>query len=146
MSRVEQLTSYRERGLKGKQLDEVTLIKDIGMHGDYHATGGERQLTLISKKAKDWMHSPVTKGVCFSKFHENMVIEEMSLETLEDDAKLKIGDAMLELSPVRKKCYPEICKLAQEGAECFLMEEVRFAKVINGGKIAVGMEVLVSRD
>ena len=146
MSRVEQLTSYSERGTKGNQLNEATLIKDQGMLGDCHATGGERQLTLISTKAKEWMKSSETKGLCFSKFHENIVIDEMSLETLQDDVKLKIGDALLELSSVRKKCYPELCKLAQNGEECLLKQEVRFAKVIKGGVVAVGMEVFVIRD
>lgn len=143
MSRVEQLTSYSERGIEGKLLDEVTLIKDLGMLGDCHAIGGERQITLISKKAKDWMQSEETKGLCFSKFHENMMIEEIILETLPDAQRLKIGEAVLELSPVRKKCYPELCKLAQKGEECLLMQEVRFAQVISSGKIEVGMEVFV---
>ena len=143
MSRVEQLTSYREKGVKGNQLDEATLIKDQGMLGDCHATSGERQLTVISKKAKDWMNSSETKGLCFSKFHENLVIGEIGLDALPKPARLMIGKAVLELSPVRKKCYPEICKLAQNGEECLLMKEVRFAKVINGSVIAVGMEVLV---
>lgn len=146
MSRVGQLTWYSEKGQSGKILDEATLEKDHGMLGDCHAMGGERQLTLISKSAKDWLNSSVTKGLCFEKFHENMELEEMSLETLKDHAKLKIGEAVLELSPVRKKCYPELCELAQEGTVCLLMQEVRFAKVITSGVVAVGMEVFVIRD
>ena len=146
MSRVEQLTSYSERGTKGNQLNEATLIKDQGMLGDCHATGGERQLTLISTKAKKWMKSSETKGLCFSKFHENLVIEGISFVALPDCTRLTIGEAVLELSSVKKKCYPELCKLAQNGEECLLMQEVRFAKVIKGGVVAVGMEVFVIRD
>lgn len=142
MSRVEQLTSHKEKGMEGNQLKEATLIKDQGMLGDCHATGGERQLTLISKKAKEWMESSEIKGLCFSKFHENLVIDEISLDTLPSPSRLMIGEAVLELSSVRKKCYSEICTLAQNGEECLLMKEVRFAKVIHGGEIAVGMEVL----
>jgi cyclic pyranopterin phosphate synthase len=143
---VVQLTSYSEKGQSGKLLDEATLVKDHGMLGDCHALGGERQLTLISKSAKDWLNSSEIKGLCFEKFHENMEIEEMSLETLKDHAKLKIGEAVLELSPVRKKCYPELCKLTQEGTVCLLLQEVRFAKVINSGAVAVGMEVIMIGD
>jgi len=116
------------------------------MQGDYHAIGGERQLTLISSIAKDCMDSAETMGLCFSKFHENMVIDEMSLKTLTDAQRLKIGEAVLEVSSVRKKCYPELCKLALNGEECLLMKEVRFAKVITSGVVAVGMEVIVIRD
>jgi len=143
VSRVEQLTSYSEKGRSGKLFEEATLINNLGMLGDFHAVGGERQLTLISSIAKEWMNLSETKGLCFSKFHENMVIKELSFEALQDNARLKIGEAMLEISQVRKKCYPELCKLARNGAECLLMKEVRFAKVINGGKIVVGMEVFV---
>lgn len=146
MSRVEQLTSYSEKGQSGKLLSEATLLKDLGMQGDCHAIGGERQLTLISKKAKDWLNSSVTKGLCFTKFHENVVIKEMSFETLPEGARLMIGETVIELSPVRKKCYPELCKLAQKGKECLLMQEVRFAKVIAGGEIAIRMEVIVIKD
>jgi cyclic pyranopterin phosphate synthase len=143
---VEQLTSFSDKGTKGQQLAEATLIKDLGMQGDCHAIGGERQLTLISKKAKDWLNSSVTKGLCFTKFHENVVIKEMSFETLPDPQRFKIGEAVLELSSVRKKCYPELCKLAQKGEECLLMQEVRFAKVITSGVVAVGMEVIMIGD
>lgn len=146
MSRVEQLTSYSEKGSLGMQLEEMTLIKDLGMLGDCHAIGGERQLTLISSIAKDWMHSSEIKGLCFTKFHENVVIKEMSFETLPEGARLMIGETVIELSPVRKKCYPELCKLAQKGEECLLMQEVRFAKVIAGGEIAIRMEVIVIKD
>lgn len=142
LSRVVQLTSYNEKGTKGNQLEEATLLKDQGMLGDCHAIGGERQLTLISKKAKDWMKSSETKGLCFSKFHENLVLDEISFDALPMTTRLMIGEVILELSAVRKKCYPEICRLAQKGEECLLMQEVRFAKVIHGGEITVGMEVL----
>lgn len=146
MSRVEQLTLYKEKGTEGNQLNEATLIKDQGMLGDCHAIGGERQLTLISKKAKDWIKSSEIKGLCFSKFHENIVIDEISLDALPSTVRLMMGAAVLELSSVRKKCYPESCKLAQNDEACLLMKEVRFAKVINGGEIAVGMEVIVIKD
>jgi len=128
--------------MPGLRLEKVRLIKDCGMHGDYHATGGERQITLISLKAKEWMHSQEIKGLCFAKFHENIVIKDIILEDLPQQGRLKIGEVVLELSPIRKKCFPELCDLDRSRSECMLVQEVRFAKVITGGDIAVGMEIV----
>ena len=143
MSSVERIICYSAKGMPGQRLEKVRLIKDCGMHGDYHGTGRERQITLISQKAKDWMESQETKGLCFAKFHENIVIQDIILDDLSQQARLKIGEVVLELSPIRKKCFPELCELDQSISECLLVQEVRFAKVITGGDIAVGMKIVV---
>lgn len=144
MSSVVHIICYSEKALPGQMLEKASLIKDCGMQGDYHATGGERQITLISKKTKDWMGFQKIKGVCFSKFHENILIEGIILEAMPDYARLEIGKAVLELSPIRKKCYPQLCELDQNKKECLLKQEVRFARVITGGDIATGMEIILS--
>ena len=143
MSRVERIICYSAKGMPGQSMEKVNLIKDCGMLGDYHATGGERQITLISIKAKDWILSQETEGLCFAKFNENIVVKDMILEALPEQAVLRIGEAVLELSPIRKKCYPQLCKLAQNKEECVMSQEVRFAKVITGGDISVEMDVVV---
>lgn len=143
MSSVERIICYSAKGIPGQRLEQVRLMKDCGMHGDYHAIGGDRQITLISQKAKDWMESQETKGLCFAKFHENIVIQDIILDDLSKQARLKIGEVVLELSPIRKECFPELCELDQSISECLLVQEVRFAKVITGGNIAVGMEIVV---
>ena len=143
MSSVERIICYSAKGMTGQRMEKVKLMKDCGMHGDYHGTGGDRQITLISQKAKDWMHLQETKGLCFAKFHENIVIKDIILDDLSPQARLKIGEVVLELSPIRKKCFPEFCELDQSRIECLLIKEVRFAKVITGGDIAVGMEIFV---
>lgn len=141
MSSVERLICYSEKGMSGQRLQQARLIKDCGMLGDYHGIGGDRQITLISQKAKDWMGSQEIKGLCFAKFHENIVIKDIILDELSQKTRLKIGEVVLELRPIRKKCFPELCELDQSREECLLVQEVRFAKVITGGDIAVGMEV-----
>lgn len=143
MSSVERILCYSEKGMPAQRLEQVRLIRDCGMHGDYHGTGGDRQITLISQRAKDWMESEEIKGLCFAKFHENIVIKDIILNDLPQQTRLKIGEAVLELSPIRKKCFPDLCELDQSREECLLVQEVRFAKVITGGDIAVGMEIVV---
>ena len=144
VSRVVRIICYSAKGIPGHSLEKVNLMEDMGMEGDYHATGGERQLTVISQKAKDWIQAQEVEGFCFMKFKENIIIDGIFLENLSDRGKLVMGGVILELTPVRKKCYAELCKLDQNHANCVLNREVRFAKVTSGGDISVGMEVAVS--
>lgn len=146
MSSVERIVCYSAKGRPGQRLKQVRLIEDRGMQGDYHATGGDRQITLISQKAKDWMESQEIRGLCFYKYHENIVTDDFILDDLSQQARFKIGEAVLELSPIRKKCFPQFCELDQNKVECLLVQEVRFAKVITGGNIAVGMEIAICGD
>ena len=144
VSRVVRIICYSAKGIPGHSLEKVNLMEDMGMEGDYHATGGERQLTVISQKAKDWIQAQEVEGFCFMKFKENIIIDGMFLENLPDQGKLIMGEVILELTPARKKCYAELCRLDQSHEDCALKREVRFAKVISGGIISVGMKVTVS--
>lgn len=52
VSRVVRIICYSAKGIPGHSLEKVNLMEDMGMEGDYHATGGERQLTVSLKRQK----------------------------------------------------------------------------------------------
>ncbi len=143
MSRVGHIICYSTKGMPGQSMDKVTLLKDLGIEGDYHATGGDRQVTLISQKAKGWMRAKEVPGFCFAKFKENIVVEDLLLEGLPEEGQLVVGEALLQLTPTRKTCYEKYCTLVHEKEVCKLIQEVRFARVKAGGVITVGMEIIV---
>lgn len=146
MSRVGHITCYSAKGMPGQSMDRVTLVKDLGIEGDYHATGGDRQVTLISQKAKAWMQAQEVSGFCFAKFKENIVVEDLLLEGLPEEGELAVGEALLQLAPTRKTCHGKHCILKQEKEACMLIQEVRFARVTAGGIIVVGMEIMLKGD
>lgn len=143
MSSVESIICYSHKGLAGKELEKVELVEDCGMKGDCHAIGGDRQITILSKTTKEWMNLQKADGFCFNRFRENLVIEGIEFETLSDYTKLKINEAILELSDVHKKCYPQLCKLGRTEDICVLQSGIKFAKVISSGIIQNGDSVII---
>lgn len=143
MSSVERIICYSHKGLAGQELEKAEFIKDCGMQGDYHADGGDRQITILSKIAKEWMHGQKEEGFCFSKFRENLVVDGINFEKLPALSKLQIDEVILELSPVRKKCYSQFCHLGRSEENCILQNEIRFAKVVEGGILKKGAAVVI---
>lgn len=135
---VREITRFRSKELGPEQRSSCELVEDLGMKGDKYAQGGERQLTLIGSRGKEWIQAQKT-GFCFRKCKENLCLEG-SLESLHCGDKLQIGEAVLEITIDTKDCYPDLCSLHQQesqAVECLLKEELRYAKVITSGRVDI---------
>lgn len=133
---VREITRFRSRELGPERLEQCELVEGLGMTGDKHAKGGEKQLTLMGEPGKTWMKEQ-GQGFCFKKCKENLCLVG-SLKSLKCGDKLQVGNAILEVTIDQKDCYPEMCNLhhsIEEREMCLLKEEFRFAKVVSSGKI-----------
>ena len=52
---VRELYVFRQRGQPGEAVESAWFRRGIGMEGDRHAAGGERQTSLLAGEARDWM-------------------------------------------------------------------------------------------
>ena len=50
---VRELYVFRQRGQPGKAVESAWFRRGIGMEGDRHAAGGERQTSLLAGEARD---------------------------------------------------------------------------------------------
>ncbi|MFI3172917.1 MAG: ThiF family adenylyltransferase [Eubacteriales bacterium] len=133
---VKEITRFRSDELGAEQVEECTLIQDLGMAGDKYAKGGERQLTLLGSRAKEWMKDK-NGGFCFRKCRENLCLEG-SISSLRCGDRIRVGESVLEITIDQKDCYPDMCGIhhnLQEDVECLLKEELRYAKVNSSGKV-----------
>lgn len=146
MSIVENIICYKKKGEAGIELETAELITNQGIERDYHNTSGERQITIVSKELKDWMGLQKTKGFCFDKFFENIVISDIDLSSLKEYTILKIGETRLKISPFRKKCSAEFCDLEKYKQPCRLFFESRFASVEKGGILIKGATVEIEKS
>ena len=126
--------------------EELKLIENFGIEGDCHSDGGNRQISLLTRDGQEWMQRNQTKGFCFRKYKENLLLEGIPLEKCNQGDLLVCGEVVLELTEPVKRCHPELCKLASEETKCLLPDFCRFARVVKGGIIRRGMEVQVKRD
>ena len=126
--------------------EELKLTENFGIEGDFHSDGGNRQISLLTRHGQEWMQRNQTKGFCFRKYKENLLLEGIPLEKCSQGDLLICGDAILELTESAKNCHPELCKLASEETKCFLPDFCRFARVVKGGSIRRGMEIQIKRE
>ncbi len=135
---VREITRFRSKELGPEKLEWCEFIEGLGMEGDKHAKGGDKQLTLVGELGKVWMKEQ-GQGFCFKKCKENLQLVG-SLKTLKCGDRLQVGTAILEITIDQKDCYPELCSLHRsldDSTKCLLKEEFRYAKVVSSGKVGI---------
>ena len=142
--KVVSLMRYPEKKAPAVVENILTLKQDFGIEGDHHADGGERQISFMTVKEKEWMRAQEVKGFCFKKYKENILLDEISLADCKQGDLLKCGDVVLEFTSSIKSCHPELCSLVKDG-KCILAGSSRFARVKKGGTICLDMPVVIEK-
>ena len=134
---IEKITCYPAKGEVGKELSEARLIENHGLEGDFHAGSGERQLSLLFAETREALTAQKEKGLCFSRFKENLTIHGQASNTFRPGAVFAAGEAILEITAESKRCHEE-CSLFEAGKQCPLAGRSLFAKVLKSGVIHAG--------
>jgi len=134
---IKRLRIFPEKGSSGLELAEGRLIENIGLEGDYHAKGGERQISLLFAETEQ-----NGQGLCFNKFKENINISFVKPVAVKAGTRLETGETVLEITGEIKHCYKE-CHLYVSGKLCSLIGPCLFAKVLKSGTIRVGDRVYI---
>jgi MOSC domain-containing protein YiiM len=113
----------------------IECIENVGIQGDDNAKGGERQVTLVDDFVRNWIDQQPTKGLCSSKFRANITIKDLDFTKLHQGVLLSVGEAVLQISSINKKCYGKECKLYDEEQTCPIPGGCYFAKVVESGRV-----------
>lgn len=135
MGKVQAVCISASKGQKS-EVKEVNLIKGIGIEGDFHAKGGERQVSLLADESIAKMRE---KGLKLEAgaFGENIVTEGIDLLSLKIGQKLKVGETEIEISKIGKECK-ERCSIYYAAGDCIMPREGVFAKVLKSGWVKAG--------
>jgi MOSC domain-containing protein YiiM len=121
------------KGLQKKPVEEVVLRPRHGIEGDAHAGDWHRQVSLLADEDIRTMRG---KGVeiHFGDFAENITTQGIDLPALPIGTRLHLGEAILEVTQIGKKCHHD-CAIYQALGECVMPRRGIFTKVIQGGTI-----------
>ena len=133
---IEKITAYPAKGEMGESLMEGRFIEDLGLEGDFHARGGERQISLRCAELS-------AEGLCLARFAENISIRGLTASDLRPGVRLSCEEAVLEITGETKHCHEE-CQLFESGKSCPLAGLNLFARVAKSGFIRVGERVCLS--
>ena len=136
MGKILALCISEKKGTLKTEINEANFIEDFGIENDAHAGKWHRQVSLLEFNKIDEFRK---KGanVDFGAFGENIVLEGIELHTLPIGQLIKIGDVLLEVTQIGKKCHDK-CQIYYQVGECIMPKNGIFTKVLKGGKVKVG--------
>lgn len=142
MPNILAINMSEKKGVVKKDIEKGYFEVNYGLVGDAHAGSGHRQVSLLGKETIDKMRKLEVKGFCTNKFVENLTTEGIELYKLSVGTKMKIGEALLEVSQVGKECHKG-CEIRKIVGDCVMPKEGIFMKVISAGWIKKGDEIEV---
>jgi MOSC domain-containing protein YiiM len=131
------------KGVRKTDIRKGTLKEGFGLVGDAHADSGwHRQVSLLALESIDKMRRQ-GYDVKPGDFAENITCQGIELPSLPLGTRLDVGNGViLEISQIGKECHLG-CAIFKQTGKCIMPKEGVFAKVIKGGEIAAGDNILI---
>ncbi|MBN2457956.1 MOSC domain-containing protein [Candidatus Woesearchaeota archaeon] len=146
MAEIVSINVSSMRGTAKQPVTEARLLEEQGIEHDAHAGDGDRQLSLIACESYERFKEENLEKICrklgpdslsFGAFAENITTSGIVLHTLPIGTRLRIRDAMLEVSKIGKECHAG-CEISKKVGSCIMPREGIFARVLKGGIIRQG--------
>ena len=130
-----------KKGVQKKAVDEITLIPDYGIEGDAHAGKWHRQVSLLSYERVQEFNA-LGAGVDHGAFGENLIVEGYDLKTIPVGTIFECNGVVLEITQIGKECHSH-CEIHKKMGTCIMPTNGIFAKIIKGGTIKAGDEIVI---
>ncbi|MCL1828968.1 MAG: MOSC domain-containing protein [Oscillospiraceae bacterium] len=143
MGKVTAVCISENKGTQKKNVGSAVFIENFGIEGDAHAGDWHRQVSLLSN---DKVEAFRARGAVVDDgaFGENIKVDGIDFASLSAGTEFKCNDVLLELTQIGKECHSH-CEIYKVMGDCIMPREGVFAKVLNGGTISVGDELVVSK-
>lgn len=123
---------------------DVLTLSEKGIDGDRHADGGDKQISIYSIEAQNADKSEM-HGLCYGSYEANILINGIDLKPLKKGDKLHIGDtAVIMITSHKGKCFDN-CEKFNAKLYCTLRANALYAKVLIGGQIKTGDNVILEK-
>lgn len=136
MGKIIAVCKSENKGERKVNVSSARLVENFGVEGDAHGGSWHRQVSLLAAESIAKM---IDKGLKVGPgdFAENLTTEGIDLTALPVGAKLRAGDALLEVTQIGKKCHAR-CAIYEQAGDCIMPREGIFAKVLRGGVVSAG--------
>ncbi|MDR3204484.1 MAG: MOSC domain-containing protein [Deltaproteobacteria bacterium] len=130
-----------QKGTPKKPVGAATLLVDHGFNHDAHAGPWHRQVSLLDYSKVEEFNARGGK-VTHGDFGENILVSGLDFRSIPIGAKLQVGQATLELTQHGKECHDR-CQIYHRVGDCIMPREGVFARVLVGGEVKDGDEVVL---
>lgn len=144
MGKVMSVCTSEAKGTQKKNVGTAEFVENWGIKGDAHAGKWHRQVSLLSYDKIEEFRARGAE-VADGAFGENLVVEGFDFAKLPVGTVFKCNDVILELTQIGKKCHSG-CEIFKKMGDCIMPREGVFTKVLHGGKISVGDELIILEE
>ena len=141
MAEVVAVCISEQKGTSKHEVPSVTLKIDHGIVGDAHAGNWHRQVSLLANESVDKM-GKVFPDIAIGAFAENILTEGIELFLLPVGTRLRVGEALLEITQIGKECHAS-CAIRKQVGDCVMPREGIFTKVLVEGTVKKGDPISV---
>ena len=141
MGKVLAVCVSEQKGTQKKNVGSARFLEDWGIEGDAHAGKWHRQVSLLSHDRVEEFRARGAE-VGHGAFGENLVVEGFDFKALPIGTRFRCGEVVLELTQVGKECHSH-CEIYKVMGDCIMPREGVFTRVLRGGTISVGDELVV---
>jgi len=134
-----------KKGTVKTPVPELFVREGYGIEGDAHAGELHRQVSLLASESVDKLRYKIP-GLEAGAFAENIQTSGICLYELPIGSRLRLGDALLEVTQIGKECLNDGCAIKQQTGDCVMPREGIFASVLKTGTIKPGDTIEVERD
>jgi molybdopterin adenylyltransferase len=120
---------------------QIELTKE-GVKGDAHAGKWHRQVSLLGTESIRKFEKDAGRKIKFGEFAENITTEGIELWKLQPLDMFTFEDIELEVTQIGKECHGTSCAIFKEVGNCVMPKEGIFCRVIKGGILKPGMELI----
>jgi len=131
-----------KKGIKKTSIGQGYLKEDFGLQGDAHGGDWHRQLSLLATESVDKMKALGLSDLKSGDFAENITTEGLNLHNLPIGTKMRIGEALVEVTQIGKECHHG-CAIFQQVGKCIMPTEGIFVKILTGGQVQEGDEITI---
>ena len=141
MGKVIAVCISEKKGTQKHPVEEAEFVEDWGIKNDAHAGKWHRQVSLLSY---DKIEAFRARGaeVEDGAFGENLVVQGFDFSSLPVGTRFRCGEVVLEMTQIGKECHQH-CTIYQAVGDCIMPRQGVFAKVLEGGTLHVGDELVV---
>ena len=134
--RLVSVNTNSEKQFRKVPRPEARLVTNFGLEGDRHAGRPRRQVSILNAETVDELAGqgmPVTPGI----LGENITVEGVPVMELRDGARLRVGDAELEITGDRPACR-EMLEIHADALKAMVGRAGKMARVVRGGTVRPG--------
>jgi MOSC domain-containing protein YiiM len=134
----------KNKGERKKDVGKGKLVKRFGLEGDAHGGDWHRQVSLLAEESIEKMRA---KGLDVGPgdFAENITTRGINLVNLPIGTRLKIGEALAEVTQIGKECHGK-CQIYYLAGDCVMPKEGIFVKVLKSGNVQKSDSIEVLND